>query len=426
MPTQTGSYDFIAASYSNTSYTQFSNSVTAGTSGVKRYTLLMRDSNTTWSSFVNQANSTATTKTVSTGGYILSKLIYSAGGSEYSSGSATSTVYDAYPFDFRYSSNCGNTLTANQPVYLVGTVNENGLFYFDTTNWYTQTAPTTEDGKTYIYVGNAYSAYQVWLATENTAYRFYNGEFRPLEEVQSIIQTENINDRIDTEVENINNNITGALTSLDASLDQEEILNRLTNYSDQEGLFVENGKVYVRASYIKSDALTLGGANNQYGTFVMKDENDNNIAVWDRSGLRTDWFNFQSDSQSAYIGRGDSSGIRNVYIDNDSIDIRDGQTVLASFGEETKIGRAFGETGNPLAHLDISGDRMSFKVGNDEVAYISVDEDTLESLFYMTKAIVVQDLHFGNWQWRGRKNGNLSLKWIGSIDSEGDTGSTGT
>ncbi len=65
-------------------------------------------------------------------------------------------------------------------------------------------------------------------------------------------------------------------------------------------------------------------------------------------------------------------------------------------------------------HLLLSGDRLSFR-GSDgqEVAYIAVDPDTNESTFYMTKAVVVKNLRFANWEWRPRDNGNLSLKWVG-------------
>ena len=194
-----------ATNNTNTHYTQYNNSVKAGTFGVKRYTLLMRDTQDTWVSFVNQANIVATTKTVSTNGHILGKLIYSAGGAEYASGANTSTVYDAYRFDFRYSSNCGTTLTTNKPVYLVGTVKADGLFYFDTTTWWTQTEPTSADNKVYIYVGMAYSNYQVWLNTENPAYQFYNGEFLSYDKVVTLKSIsdlkETLEDQIDGKIE---------------------------------------------------------------------------------------------------------------------------------------------------------------------------------------------------------------------------------
>lgn len=48
-----------------------------------------------------------------------------------------------------------------------------------------------------------------------------------------------------------------------------------------------------------------------------------------------------------------------------------------------------------------------------EVAYIAVDPDTNESTFYMTRSVVVKDLRFGDWLWYGRRNRNMSLKWVG-------------
>ena len=47
-----------------------------------------------------------------------------------------------------------------------------------------------------------------------------------------------------------------------------------------------------------------------------------------------------------------------------------------------------------------------------EVAYIAVDEHG-ESMFYMTRSVVVKDLRFGDWKWFGRKNRNMALKWVG-------------
>ena len=175
-----------ATNNTNTSRTQFASAVKAGTFGCKRYTLLIRDSEDTWVSFVNQANNTGTSKTVSTGGHLLGKLIYLDSGSDYASGKNTGAVYDAREFDFRYSANCGATLTAYEPVYLVGTIHDDGKFYFDSTKWYAQDPPTTEDGKTYIYVGMAYSTTSIWLSTENNAYQYFEGKFRTLAEIEEI------------------------------------------------------------------------------------------------------------------------------------------------------------------------------------------------------------------------------------------------
>ena len=65
------------------------------------------------------------------------------------------------------------------------------------------------------------------------------------------------------------------------------------------------------------------------------------------------------------------------------------------------------------AHMEAVGNRLSFMVGETEVAYVAIDVESGESVFYMTKAIIVQDLRFASWQWKSRGNRNLSLKWIG-------------
>ena len=178
-----------ATNNTNTSYQQHGSAVKVGANGVRSYSLIMKDTDSTWSSLFGSAyNGTATGKTVCTSGFLPGSILYSAGapsGGNYAAGANTSTVYDGYPLDFRYSSNCASTLVSYKPVYLVGEMHDDGLFYLDET-WWTQTVPTAEDGKTYVYVGEAYSSYQVWLSVENPAYQFYEGKFRKLSEVEEI------------------------------------------------------------------------------------------------------------------------------------------------------------------------------------------------------------------------------------------------
>lgn len=78
--------------------------------------------------------------------------------------------------DFRYSSNCGTTLTPNSSLYLVGTIRDN-LFYLDTP-WWTTTPPTTDDGKIYILIGNTYSNYQINLFQKKLWMHFKDGVFK--------------------------------------------------------------------------------------------------------------------------------------------------------------------------------------------------------------------------------------------------------
>ena len=65
-----------------------------------------------------------------------------------------------------------------------------------------------------------------------------------------------------------------------------------------------------------------------------------------------------------------------------------------------------GVEGNPFS-LDIGNDRISFMQNNSEIAYISNHE------FYITSGIITQNLRIGNFEFRPRSNGNLSLSLAG-------------
>lgn len=216
----TGGYAIVrgffanASYYQNTSYTQYSNNVKAGTNGIKGYTLIMKDSEDTWSCFYSGAYKTTNTgKPAYTGGFMLGKILYSAGAGaqtsnssldtyyNYKSGVNTSTIYDAYPVDLRYSTNCASTLISQRPVYIVGTVENDGLFHLDVSQWYTQTEPTYADGKVYIYVGMAYGSYQVWLSTENPAYIYYNGEFILYDKAQTLQNINTLKNSLETQID---------------------------------------------------------------------------------------------------------------------------------------------------------------------------------------------------------------------------------
>ena len=153
----------------------------AGTNGIKQYSLIMEDSSGNYQSFTTDYG-TGTSKTKNTTGFKLGKLYYADTSSNWASGSRYGndvTRAFQYGVDARYSFNCGQTLTVNAPIYLVGTYNNaSGLFYLDDT-WYTQTLPTTEDGKIYIYLGFTYSNYTFDFVGYSTPLWFKDGAIRP-------------------------------------------------------------------------------------------------------------------------------------------------------------------------------------------------------------------------------------------------------
>lgn len=154
----------------------------AGANGVFPYTLIMQLPDGTWESLVT-SSSTDTSKTRNTHGFLLGHVLLMYANATYTSANiATYNVWSAHSglIDHRYSFNTANNATYGttgyKPIYLVGTVT-NGLFYLDST-WWTQTLPTSADGKVYIYIGDAYDYYRLTLSEEKPMYVYTNGAIR--------------------------------------------------------------------------------------------------------------------------------------------------------------------------------------------------------------------------------------------------------
>ena len=152
--------------------------VYAGTNKIYPYTIIMEDSSGKWQSLV-MSNSTATSKSKNATGFRPEKMFYYHSGSTVSPSAqvAATTLYQATnSVDFRYSTNCGTTLTAYKAVYLVGTISKS-LFYL-ADSWHSQSLPTSDDGKVYIYLGESYSASGINFVVEHPMYWYKNGAVR--------------------------------------------------------------------------------------------------------------------------------------------------------------------------------------------------------------------------------------------------------
>ena len=192
---------FADANYNvdNNTVGVYGGTVVAGANGVKKYSLIMKDTATTWTSFTTNSGD-GTAKTRYTGGLYPDKILYMGSSSDYAATKTTGTCYEALALSLRYSTNCGTTLTTSKPVYLVGELHNDGLFYLDET-WWTQTVPTAEDNKIYIYLGMAYSNYQIYLATENPMYQFYNGEFLLYSKIETLKNLEDLQDELESQID---------------------------------------------------------------------------------------------------------------------------------------------------------------------------------------------------------------------------------
>lgn len=98
--------------------------------------------------------------------------------------------------DLGYSFNTGTTLTAQKAVYLVCTPQADGTAKLYSTP-ITQTLPTTEDGRYYIYLGQTYSTSNIYLYENHPIYMYKNGAVREVsqyaENVDIPIATQSVN-----------------------------------------------------------------------------------------------------------------------------------------------------------------------------------------------------------------------------------------
>lgn len=151
------SYDINTTYSLNVLYDAWKYTAWTGTYALSRYSLVMEKDDWTWEKITNTsaAYSTATTKTVNTNWFRLNHIRYYNTTTNVATGAliATNTLSNqAASVDLRYSTNCWWTTTWAEwdYIYLVGTIKTDWLFYLDTTTWWTNALPTTNDWKLYI------------------------------------------------------------------------------------------------------------------------------------------------------------------------------------------------------------------------------------------------------------------------------------
>lgn len=161
------------------------NSFVAGPNKIFPYTIIMQNSDGRWESIVT-SSSTATSKARNTHGFRLGQIALMYANATYNENATVgnTNVFNSNTIslcDHRYSFNTANDATSGttskKPIYLVGALGNDGLFYLDTT-WWTQTLPTTADGKLYIYIGDAYDYYRMSFNIYHPVYCYTNGKIR--------------------------------------------------------------------------------------------------------------------------------------------------------------------------------------------------------------------------------------------------------
>lgn len=124
-------------------------------------------------------NSTGTSKTLSTLAFDPFQPIFYYGSTTNVAAAGTpdaTYLYEIrYDADLRYGFNAGSTLTANKAVYIKCSPQADGTVKFAGNACVTQTLPTTADGYVYLYLGKAYSTYQIVLDLYHPIYEYKNG-----------------------------------------------------------------------------------------------------------------------------------------------------------------------------------------------------------------------------------------------------------
>ena len=128
----------------------------------------------------NTSNSTAVTKTLATDAFDPhGNIFYYSTTSSVSAGSSpgASNFWRQYnACNMRYAWNVSSTqLTVKPAVYVRVTPQADGSVVLDGNDCIVQALPTTADGKYYIYLGQAYSAYQIELDINHPVYKYDSG-----------------------------------------------------------------------------------------------------------------------------------------------------------------------------------------------------------------------------------------------------------
>ena len=167
-----------------------------GAAGVGRYTLLMEESTGVYSSITTTfaTKNDPTTRTnisMNTGvKYRLDRILYfnqnvdRAANTNIGNNAQYFTQYDLIDLRYTFKLTAGS-LTAYQPFYMVGTLDDQGLFTIaDADNAWTQTLPSSADGKVYIFLGMVYpdsSTYRIEFELQHPIYGFINGKLREIQ-----------------------------------------------------------------------------------------------------------------------------------------------------------------------------------------------------------------------------------------------------
>lgn len=328
-----------------------------GVLGIWQTGLFMRDGNGTYQNIcTNSAGAISrtvdTTKKPNPNGFEIGSQIYYSASTYNANSNINGSVYASYgAFDSRYSLNTTlttNCLTPYEPIYLVGTVRTDGLYYLDTV-WWTQTP--TDSSKTYVLIGGCYdsttSYCRINLFEDNNWYKYVNGKLEDytnrLAELAATTATAYITDTTDNGIMVHPENDTTSGWSIAGAI---ELFKTGISYIK---LWIDNNIPKIRIGKEDSKHVLI---DNDSVDIV-----DNNTIL-------------ASFGETARIGK-ENQG--HITIDNDSLDIRDGQKILSSFGERDII--QYDQNGTPIFWVSQfpTTDTMGIRQAVHETIYDTIE-----------------------------------------------------
>ena len=137
------------------------------------------------------------------------------------------------------------------------------------------------------------------------------------------------------------------ISTYDTNLNQQAVFNKLTNNGSAQGIFIENGNLYINMSYLKTGELVVGGSNNASGIILMKNSSGNTYGRWDNAGIKLG-------------GSGNTQTSPNTTISTSGV-------IEVSFGS-SKYARM-----SPTNGFEVQGNKIKAKLYASEWTYQSTD-----------------------------------------------------
>ena len=234
-----------------------------GDYAVSRYSLLMQKLDGTWEKITNTGvnYSVSTDKTVNTNGFLLNQIVYYGTKTNFGNGALIDSnicYRKSASVDLRYSINCGNSPSWNigDYIYLVGALHSDGLFYLDTTTWWTNTLPSTNDGKLYIRLGLVLDTLYTISFLDNRPIFYHDGisirEYYGIDKPNSIV-------RYDDEIISISDFDPVKLVYTDLSMQDIHGFHRLTR--ETANSYVISSPGYYMLPLVYGNAIVNGKTN---------------------------------------------------------------------------------------------------------------------------------------------------------------------